>query len=216
MPPIITAPPDSGIITDVNVSLWRYVRLHYWWELTILFAMTIGWEFLILAYVAPVLFEGTAGTGSGRGLANLIFLPVILFVSWYWRLKKKFEDSFLAQFAQANGYTYSLNGSVDETYGTIFRIDGTPTVSDVISGSYKGANLRLFLYDLTAGSGRSRVTYRNTVIELDLNGNLPDLILLVLLGSLIDSLSKVILTRSSPFTHNLGGRLRHLRSLPLT
>lgn len=169
---------DSNIaISDVDATMWSYIRKHYWWELVLLLVPVVTWELLLFVFIAPALLRGTSSSNSGRGFGELAFLPLSLFLAWFYRLKKKFENTFLSEFAQANGYQYDANGTVDETYGTIFRMAGRAQVSDVISGTYKGCSLRLFLHDLTVSSGRSSVTYRNTIIELDLNGRLPNLML---------------------------------------
>ena len=174
------SPPNqsSGInISDVNSSLRQFIRRRYWWEILILAPLIVAWEYLIIRYVGPLLFSGHASGSSGKGFAELVILPIGLVLSWFYRLKKKFEDVFLAQFASTNGYQYEPTGSVADTYGCIFRANGVGTVSDVVSGTYLGDNLRLFLYDLKIGVGRNQRMYRNTVLELTLSGKLPHLLL---------------------------------------
>jgi len=46
-----------------------------------------------------------------------------------------------------------------------------------LRGTYEGSSLRLFLYELVVGSGRYQQRYQDTVIELDLNGQLPNLLM---------------------------------------
>ena len=173
------SPQNLGIvINDVNASLWQYIRKRYWWELLILIPLIVAWEYLLFRYVGPTLFQpGSDNPNSGKGFGEMVLLPIILLSAWYWRLKKRFEDTFLREFSADNGYSYDAKGTVDETYGTLFRLNGTQRVSDVISGQYQGYDLRLFLYDRTVNSGRSSSTYRYTVLELDLKGRVPAMLL---------------------------------------
>ena len=168
---------DSDLIVDVNNSVWGIIRRKYWLEAGLLLPLIIGWEYLLLRYFGPELLSGNASSAAGRGFAFLAILPVILIFAWWSRLKKQVEDKFLANFARANGYSYEAQGAVGETYGSIFRIPGTSRASDIISGTYHGQSLRLFLYDLTQGSGRSQVVYRNTIFELTVPGQVPAMFL---------------------------------------
>lgn len=172
-------PPTSdgpGIrIDNVNQSVWQYARQHDTWALWLV-PLVIIWEWLMIEFMLH-----SDGRG-GQQIAYGIMLPVILVPSWYYRLKQKFEAAFLQQFAQANGFSFDQKGTVDEAYGTIFRMLGYHRVSDVVTGAYLGYDLRLFLHDLTVRQGRSSTTYRNTVIELDLKGQLPSMLLLSKLG----------------------------------
>jgi hypothetical protein len=162
---------------NVNSSVWEIIRHQYWWEAALLVPLFITWEILLFLYVGPAMFGPHSGSSNGRGFATLVILPVAVAVAWFHRLQKKVEDQFLAQFALSNGYTYEAQGIVDETYGSIFQVEGTQTVSDIVTGSFNNQALRLFLYDLTHGSGRNQKVYRNTVLEITLPGKVPAMLL---------------------------------------
>lgn len=105
-----------------------------------------------------------------------IMVPSML-LAWFQILRERYERALLGDFAAANGFTFDKDGTVDKTYGTIFRLAGTPKVSDVITGTYDGCDMRMFLYETTIETGRSSYTYRYTALELDVHGKLPDLLL---------------------------------------
>jgi hypothetical protein len=165
-------------IDNVNKSLWQYVRKHKLWELIILLPFVIIWEtfiiFLFIKYQHQINNNGSSGS---NGFGYLIVAPFIVFMFWVYKLKKQFEAAFLEEFAVANGYTFDEDGTVDETYGSIFRVKGRQSVSDVITGQYSGSALRIFLYEDVIGYGRYQQRYQDTVIELDLHGQLPDLLM---------------------------------------
>ncbi len=160
--------------SDVNQSVWRYIKSQKLRQLLVLIPLLVIWEvFIIILAVKSIALSH----GGGRFFGAMIMLPLIVFGAWFYRLRQQFEAAFLEHFAQANGYSFSKNGDVDETYGTIFRLNGSHGVSDIITGSYHGNSLRLFLHSLTVGYGRNRRTYQNTVMELDLHGQLPNLLM---------------------------------------
>ncbi|HSX07682.1 MAG TPA: hypothetical protein VLG11_02215 [Candidatus Saccharimonadales bacterium] len=105
-----------------------------------------------------------------------IMVPSML-LAWFQVLRERYERALLGDFAAANGFAFDKDGTVDKTYGTIFRLAGTPKVSDVITGTYDGCDMRMFLYETTVETGRSSYTYRYTALELDVHGKLPELLL---------------------------------------
>jgi hypothetical protein len=180
-PPPIETPDGIDIkIDDVNKSLKDYI-IHK--RLLQFIAAVVGlivWEGILVPVFVVSLFSTNSDTNSGsngKGIATLVIMPIVFFTAWIARIKAKFEAAFLAEFARANDFTFNLTGTVDETYGTIFRINGKQAVSDIITGTYRGNDLRLFLYKLTVRQGRSSVTRTDTVIELDLHGQLPNLLM---------------------------------------
>jgi hypothetical protein len=166
------ASTDSGIqIQNVNQSIWEYLKQKKSREIFVLAPLIVVWEVLLL-YISLRYFH------SMSGFIYLMILPLMLVYVWIYKLKKEFEEAFLQEFASANNFSFDKAGSVDETYGTIFRIDGNQSVSDVVSGMYSNSSFKLFLYELTVGSGRNQQVYKDTVIELDLHGQLPNLLMI--------------------------------------
>lgn len=177
----IVTPAGVGIkIDDVNQSLWQYIKKRKLLEALAFVPLTIVWEVLaaILAVKVLSVSNGNSNSGTGRGLGYMFVAPFVLFSAWIARIRKQFEDAFLEEFARANNYSFDKNDTVDETYGTIFRLNGDLRISDVVTGTYKNSDLRLFLYQLTVDAGRSQYTYTDTVIELDLHGQLPHLLMM--------------------------------------
>ena len=137
------APVSGMVIEDVNGSVWTYVRGHYRWRLVAVTLAVVVWEALIVGLLGQVVFDSSGGSRGGRVVVALALMPLSLFFVWLYRIRKKFEAVFLKGFAEANGYSYEADGTVDETYGTIFRLDDYGKVSDVIRGTYRGCALRL-------------------------------------------------------------------------
>jgi hypothetical protein len=170
------APPATSdisdiVIDDVNKSLWAYIKIHY--KVKLIFAALGGLIYYATAIYLFSKFDSSSSDGRGEGY--VLALPLVIFSAWYYGLQNKFEAEFLSQFAQANGFTFSKTGQVDELYGTIFRMKGRQDISDIITGSYKGLPLRIFLFELTVGSGRSQQTWQDTVFEIDFSVQLPSL-----------------------------------------
>ncbi len=183
--PIAPPPPASGAspdsldiqIDDVNRSLWQYIKTHKLRQIILLAPVVIIWEVVVVVIMLAYFQDSSHSSSGGKGLAYILIAPWLAMSAWFYRLRKQFEDAFLQQFATANGYTFAQTGAVDETYGTIFRLPGVQQVSDVVSGTYGGNDLRLFLYELVVEHGRDQRRYANTVIELDLHGSLPNLLM---------------------------------------
>jgi hypothetical protein len=175
-----TQDPALGIqIDDVNKSLWAYIKSRKLKQFLLLAPVVILWEGLSVFVLIAVLRTQTSSNGAIKGPLYMAMAPVVIFAGWLAKLRQEFEDAFLEEFAKSNGFNFSKNGSVDITYGSIFRIPGTAKqVSDVLTGEYKGADLRIFLFRLVKGSGRNQRDYNDTVVELDLNGKLPNLLMI--------------------------------------
>lgn len=176
---VIQTPAGVGIkIDDVNQSLWQYVRQRKLWELILFAPLVIVWEaFIVFLFVKYLQMSSSGSSNGGRVFGYLIAIPFAVFSGWFYKLKKQFEDAFLQEFALANGYSFDKNGQVDEAYGTIFRLTGDQRVSDVVTGTYDNNNIRLFICELTTRIGNSTQKYQDTVIELDLHGQLPNLLM---------------------------------------
>ncbi|MGH7237177.1 MAG: hypothetical protein ACREGF_01435, partial [Candidatus Saccharimonadales bacterium] len=178
-PAIQTPAGDNLQINNVSRSLWQYIWQRKRWELLIFVPFVIAWEVLFIIvffkYLEPV--SGSGDSSNNSGFIYILGLPFIVFSGWLYKLRKQFEDAFLQEFARDNNYDFDKNGTVDETYGSIFQAKGHQTVSDVVSGNYVGNSLRLFLYELVNGSGRNQQRYQETVMELDLHGQLPELLM---------------------------------------
>jgi hypothetical protein len=178
--PTISTPAGTGVkISDVNQSLWQYIKKRKLWELILVLPFAILWEIAIIFFFTKYSqVSKNNNSQNNQGLGYLLIAPILLLSSWVYKLKKQFEAAFLEEFASANNYSFDKNGGVDETYGSIFRLSGQQSVSDVITGAYGNNSLRLFLYELVVGSGRYQQRYHDTVIEIDMHGQLPNLLMM--------------------------------------
>ncbi len=172
----VETPEGVGIkIDDVNKSMWQYLRHRKLLELIIFVPAILIWEALMVLLVIKT-SSGSTGN-NGNGIGHLIALPLVFFAGWIAKIKKQFQQAFLEEFAISNGYSFDKFGTVDETYGTVFRVNSDNSVSDVIQGTYKGFPLRLFIIDVVVGEGKNQQSYEDSVIEIDLKGKLPSLLM---------------------------------------
>ncbi len=171
--------PSDIKIDDVNKSLWQYIKQRKLWQLIIISPFVILWELAVTWLYIKYLRHpaGLSSHNDSRGFGFLFALPFSIFSTWLYRLRKQFEDVFLEEFAKSNGYAFDKSTAVDKTYGTLFRLPGRQTISDVVTGQYHNRPLRLFLCEVIQGSGRSQRVYHQTVLELDIAGQLPSLLM---------------------------------------
>ena len=159
------------VISDVNTGLWGYIKKRYKWYFPLSIAGTILWEIgfaFILIYI----------NNSSAILDLVYFVPFILIYSFYINLRIKFRRAFLEEFAISNNYSFSPTGEVDESFSSIFRIpNSSHNVSSLITGTYGGAELRMFICNTEVGTGKSQSNVTFTVLELVLEGKLPGLLL---------------------------------------
>lgn len=132
----------------------------------------------VAAIVVTIIFLVTGAYNAPNSLFNVGFIVIILVSYSASQARRMHERALMERFARANNFTFDQNGSVDETYGTIFKAGGTLRVSDVVTGTFHGHPLRLFMLRDTVQEGRSSRTYYDTVAEIDLAGKLPHVLLL--------------------------------------
>lgn len=173
-------PVSTGIkLDDVSKNVLQYIWHRKLKELILITIPVIAWEiFLILVLIhasnAPP--QQTDPTNTG-GVFGMMSLPLGLYAAWLARITQKFQRNFLAEFAAANGYTYDQYGMIDEAYGTIFRLSSNSSASDVITGSFKGYPIRMFRFSISYHSDKYSQDLTDTVIEIDLKGKLPRLLM---------------------------------------
>lgn len=180
--PVLTpATNDDGIdnqqINSVDRSLWHYILSRKKWQLWLFIIGMIAWE--ILSIIAFIRFAQKGnGQLSGNAIEHvfggIVIFPFIIASAEYYQIKKRFEAALFRQFATANHFTFNATSQLDEAYGSIFRIKGAAQVSDIVSGEYDGSAMRLFLYQLHIG----KYVYQDTVMELDLHGLLPNVLMI--------------------------------------
>ena len=188
--PAAAGPPaDTDIrITDVNRGLWSYLSHRGLPKALLYVALFIAWEALMVWWSVKVIRSDhivydASGNPSDSDSTPLGFAGTLGLIGLaaeygaFATLKDRFERDFLKEFAAANGYTFAKDGTVDETYGTIFRMSDDQAISDLVSGTYAGCDLRMFLHEATIRHGRDSSRYDHTVIELDVHGQLPDLLM---------------------------------------
>jgi hypothetical protein len=160
-------------VDDVDASLKAHLLNNKLWQI-------IFFSSLIIAYETCLLFVFyddfiNANRQEAIGFILLVSSPIVLFVSWIDGIKKRFRRIFLEQFAAANDYKYTVGGDISGTFGSIFRMPDNHTSTDLLSGNYRGDELRLFVDTWTLNSRSSLTT---TVLEISIDNRLPNLLLL--------------------------------------
>lgn len=83
----------------------------------------------------------------------------------------------MQQFALANNFTYTAQGTLTGLDGGLFYIGSNRRVFNLVSGTYQDYPITVFNYSYVTGSGKSAHTWHCTVFELDLQNTLPDILL---------------------------------------
>lgn len=103
-------------------------------------------------------------------------LAIAIIIVIYKYIKKNVQKQFMKQFAIANGYTFSPNGSMDGQDGAIFKVGRSNIISNVIEGIYSGYNISFFNYScLNSWWSRNRTRFLYTVFKLRLNSRMPNM-----------------------------------------
>ncbi len=87
------------------------------------------------------------------------------------------QQKFKQDFAAANGYTYSPKRELDGLDGALFHIGYDKSATDVVSGTYDGYPASLFTYIYATPGGESDYVHFYTVLELEFDTSMPDILL---------------------------------------
>ena len=90
---------------------------------------------------------------------------------------QKLMGSFLEKFASETGYSYEDTAGTDSVSGVIFDFGSNQNLSKIVTGKYFNQDTRLFIFNTTVGSGKSRHVERFSVLEISFDTMLPNILL---------------------------------------
>jgi hypothetical protein len=155
-------PLVSDSIDDVGKSTWSYLNRHA--------AAFIG------VCVGTVLLEILLIYWKVEDL-RVYILPLAIPFGWYSSVRSRIQHEFMQQFAEANGFTYSINRGPSGLDGSLFRIGDNRSFFDVVTGQYASHPVALFTYSYTTGSGKSRQVHQYTVFDVQFDTAMVDILL---------------------------------------
>lgn len=163
----------NGTVLDVSESTRAFFKQHprytFW-----MWAVVIALE-VVLAYSGFVYFNWKSVlVGEDAELVLiLLFLPFLIPIISYGWVSARMQKLFFTQLAEVLGMTYAPSAGRDTVSGYFFNVGSGGIPSNVLSGSYENAPIRLFEYQFTTGSGKHQQTHRFVVSEIDAQGPLP-------------------------------------------
>jgi len=158
----INRPIVDESIDDVGKSTAGYLKRHT--------------GYVVIAIVATVIIEALLFYLRFED-PRVYFLPLIAIAAGYNWVRGRVQHEFMQQFAVANGFSYSGNGSLVGLDGVQFRIGYNKSASDYINGTFENCPISLFSYRYTTGYGRDSSTYKCTVFKLKFDTRMPDILL---------------------------------------
>jgi hypothetical protein len=93
-------------------------------------------------------------------------LPFMILLVYYAYIQSKIHTQFMQQFAATHNFNYERAGTIDMVKGRLFKVGHSHTLSHVISGAYSSHPMKLFNFNYSVGSGKSKRTYYFTVLEI--------------------------------------------------
>lgn len=119
------------------------------------------------------------------GFLPLVIIPIVYFMI----VLAQVRASFWKEFAKVNGWQYkeriqpeifsnliNMGDSIKET-GLMFQEGNTRSISNEIEGILNNRHFRIFCYQFSIGSGKSRRVYYYTVFAFKFNGSFPHIYL---------------------------------------
>ena len=155
-----TNPIEEALITDVRASTLNYlthdIPIQFYAYTTITVALCIG----AIIWIQDL---------------RALILPIAIYVSWITKISYSIEAKFMEQFAAQNGLDYQPAANPSIISGTVLSNGHDRKFTSVISGWLGKLPYQLFLFTTTVGEGRNQTTIRNTVMEIPLGKNVPNI-----------------------------------------
>ena len=158
---------DQENITNIRQSAASYVKEHYWGYLVLFGVVAIG----IVVYIKLY------------GIFDIISLlmPVLFFGMGYiylWNIAyKKLQHTFMQQFAQSIGYSYTPMIDIKTLNAKLFTLGNNRRIYDVMTGVYQNRPVRIFNFEFSIPEGRSSISITYTTLEVTTKNSLPNIIL---------------------------------------
>ncbi len=154
-----TQPLEEGPITNVRASTWNYLN-H---KIPLKF---YGYSLLMVA-------TSIIGVGLAQDLRILVF-TIGIYATWITGISNRIEVEFMEQFAALNHLDYQPTADLYSTTGRVLSNGHNQTVTSVISGWLNKLPYQLFLFTTIVGEGRNQTTIKNTVMEIPMGKNVPN------------------------------------------
>lgn len=152
-------------IVSIPRAVWNTlkVRWQFWTALAVVFISGIILVVLMVKYSVDY--------------ARWLVIPLIIIFAYVYSVQKKIRTSFWKQFAEINGWYYEGYGVPEQESGVMFRQGNNKNISYIIKGSIDDRSFRIFNYEFSTGSGKSKKTYYYTVFTFKFNGSFPHIYL---------------------------------------
>jgi hypothetical protein len=105
----------------------------------------------------------------------IIFLGIFTFLIASYLVAVK--TIIIKKFAKDIGFEYVGKGDLSSVEGCIFEPGYAKGISDLIIGSDKDHEIKIFTYNFTVGFGKTAHTYSFTIFENTFSGNMPHILL---------------------------------------
>jgi hypothetical protein len=144
----------------------------------------------VLAVVCAVL---TVAIGSGIGYIewlsysngiqvdlrtlSIALVPLIFPFMGYISLATQIQKVFIKQIATALGFTYTESEPVGERHAVMFAEGTAHWMNDILTGTYRDYQMRIYTHSYTVGEGKSRRVISEMMCELDYPQPLPHILL---------------------------------------
>ncbi|KKP98840.1 MAG: hypothetical protein US71_C0002G0050 [Parcubacteria group bacterium GW2011_GWD2_38_12] len=148
-------------ITNIWKATWDKIKIR--WQF---------WSLVVVAFISHV----TLGIWAGWG-EDIIFFPFIIVVLYVVAAQNKIRTSFWKRFAELNGWQYAYYGYPEKELGLMFKQGNNRAISNVINGGINDRQFRIFNYEFSIGSGKTKQTYCYTVFVFKFKGSFPHIYL---------------------------------------
>lgn len=148
-------------ITNIWKATWNTIKIR--WQF---------WGLVAVALISHVALAIWIGWDN-----DIIFLPFFLVLLYVFAAQNKIRTSFWKRFAELNGWQYKYYGDPDQEKGIMFRQGNGRHISQYIEGSIDDRTFRIFNYEFSTGSGKTKQTYCYTVFAFKFNGSFPHIYL---------------------------------------
>src|SRR6266404_2589423 len=161
-------------IEDVDKSAESLIFKRYRTATIFVFAILAIWE----GFLGYLLITG-APMSQDDGRIIAMIAPFLIFTGAYLIIRNGIQETFMKQFAVANGLSYSQNGTPDNLQGALFNLGHSHSYKNLITGAWDNNGINLFNYSYKIGYGKEQTSYSCTIFEIQYPSPLPPILLIV-------------------------------------